>query len=229
MWAVIENFSKNSATLAASKKLTLTSSKNPVKFGEPVTQMAGTVPVIPPSTGTATGTASFYKGSTLLGTILLNKGKATLSLSNLSRPHDLRGLLGERQLHHEHVVERGAGRELTVGRGGAGAAHSAKRSPYMVPKGGRTPVSREARGDFQFVRSPGTIRQNRSLSEWIKQVAGTENPSSLPLFPLTARQFWQSLDKERESGSRQPPQLVSAVGRQLREPRRGGDRDLARA
>jgi hypothetical protein len=57
----------------------LTSSLNPSVFGQTITLTATVSPV------TATGTVTFYNGSTALGTGSLSGGKATLSLSTLAK------------------------------------------------------------------------------------------------------------------------------------------------
>ena len=61
----------------------LTSSTNPSVFGQSVTFTA-TVSAVSPGAGTATGTVSFFDGTTLLGTGTLSAGTTTLSTSSLS-------------------------------------------------------------------------------------------------------------------------------------------------
>ena len=67
----------------ASTTTTLTSSTNPSVFGQSVTFTA-TVTAVSPGAGTATGTVSFFDGTTLLGTGTLSAGTTTLSTSSLS-------------------------------------------------------------------------------------------------------------------------------------------------
>ena len=67
----------------ASTTTALTSSTNPSVFGQSVTFTA-TVAAVSPGAGTATGTVSFFDGTTLLGNATLSSGSATLSNSSLS-------------------------------------------------------------------------------------------------------------------------------------------------
>jgi predicted secreted protein len=61
----------------------LTSSSPSATFGSPVTFTA-TVADVAPGTGVATGTVSYYDGSTLIGTAPIVRGVATLKLSTLA-------------------------------------------------------------------------------------------------------------------------------------------------
>lgn len=61
----------------------ISSSPNPSVFGQGVTFTA-TVTVIPPETGTPTGTVTFRDGLTTIGTGTLNSGQASFSTSTLS-------------------------------------------------------------------------------------------------------------------------------------------------
>jgi hypothetical protein len=65
----------------------LSAAPSPSTFGQ-VISLTATVTVQAPGTGTATGTVSFYDGSTLLGTASLNGDQATLNVSSLSAGTD---------------------------------------------------------------------------------------------------------------------------------------------
>jgi hypothetical protein len=73
----------NQVVNQASTTTALTSSTNPSVFGQSVTFTA-TVSAVSPGAGTATGTVSFFDGTTLLGTGTLTAGTATLSIASLA-------------------------------------------------------------------------------------------------------------------------------------------------
>lgn len=66
----------------ASTSTTLETSPNPSTLGQSVT-LTATVSPVSPSTGTPTGTVSFYNGTILIGTAPLISGVATLMISTL--------------------------------------------------------------------------------------------------------------------------------------------------
>jgi len=68
----------------AATTTTVGSSPNPSVFGQPVT-LTATASVVAPGAGTPTGTASFFDGATLLGTVTLNAGgQASFTTSTLA-------------------------------------------------------------------------------------------------------------------------------------------------
>jgi hypothetical protein len=68
----------------ADTKMTVASSANPSRFGQPVTFTA-TVKAVAPGSGVPTGTVTFYDGSTILGTDpIYGSGQATISIATLS-------------------------------------------------------------------------------------------------------------------------------------------------
>jgi YD repeat-containing protein len=76
--ALVQNVNLGSTTTK------LTTSASTINFGRPVT-FSATVAATSPATGTPTGSISFYDGTTLLGTVTINNGSASLSLSTLAR------------------------------------------------------------------------------------------------------------------------------------------------
>ncbi len=61
----------------------LTSSHNPSVFGQPVT-LTATVTAVAPGGGTPTGTVTFKSGLTVLSTVALTAGKASLFVASLA-------------------------------------------------------------------------------------------------------------------------------------------------
>jgi hypothetical protein len=84
------NYAASSSTILvqnanpASTTTKLTASTSTVNFGRPVT-FSATVATASPGTGAPGGSVSFYDGTTLLGTVPLSNGSASLTISTLAR------------------------------------------------------------------------------------------------------------------------------------------------